>query len=156
MSFKSLQPDTDNRDQPMTNPKWFSDEGNPGSFIFEEQDAVPNFLGNKVTIEIYGTVLLLLVRMELPEIWSKCFLIRLFLKDKHAWELENNSKRLIDTGGKLGVYKKLKPLPVKWKSYMHYSKEGDKTFLIFLWKVFVFNCVTMCSYQFLRNFKSFW
>ena len=34
---------------------------------------------------------------------------------------------------------------------MHYSKEGDKTFLILFWKIFVFNFITMYSYQFLLS-----
>ena len=37
VSFKGLQPGTDNRDQSMTNPKWLSDEGSPGSFILKSQ-----------------------------------------------------------------------------------------------------------------------
>ena len=57
----------------MTNPKWLSDEGSPGSFILKSkmQNAIMNFLGNKVTVEIYETVLLLIVSMKLSAIWRK-------------------------------------------------------------------------------------
>lgn len=62
VSFKSLQPDIDNRDKSMTNPKWLSDGGSQG-VAFWRAKFNQNFSVDKVTIEIYGTGLSLTVSM---------------------------------------------------------------------------------------------
>lgn len=68
MSFKSLQPGTDNGDKSMTNPKQLSDEGSPGSCILKSKMQSRVFCGIKLLQSYMELFLLLTVSMLLSTI----------------------------------------------------------------------------------------